>query len=68
MQRCRTTNDETTDCGLKNENVVLTIRNPQLPIRNFRRHQVHRDSNGFQTDLHAPANHNAGSAALSLIM
>jgi len=24
------------NCRLKNENVVMTIRNPQSPIRNFR--------------------------------
>jgi len=36
MQRCCTTNYETAASRLKNENVVLRIRNPQLPIRNFR--------------------------------
>ena len=38
MQRRCATDDEIADCGLQIEkqNVVLTIRNPQSPIRNFR--------------------------------
>jgi hypothetical protein len=38
MQRCRANDDEIADFGLQIEkqNVVLTIRNPQSPIRNFK--------------------------------
>jgi len=35
MQRCCATNYEIADCRLKNENVVLTIRNLHSAIRNF---------------------------------